>query len=98
MTRYAELHAEAVRGTIFALKSRIAERFPDSGLAQVGAELLSVADQNQEVIERLRRPLWPIRILTGVTIVALVALAGWAVLQLGGRVSGELGGVADLLQ
>ncbi len=98
MTRYTELHADAVRATIIALKARIAERFPDSGLAQVGAELLSVADRNQAVIERLRRPLWPIRILTGVTILALVALAGWAVLQLGGRASGELGGVADLLQ
>ena len=58
MTRYAKLHPEFVRATIDALKSRIAVRFPDSGLAQVGAELLSLADQNHAVIERLRRPLW----------------------------------------
>lgn len=98
MTRYAKLHPEFVRATIDALKSRIAERFPDSGLAQVGAELLSLADQNHAVIERLRRPLWLIRVLAAVTIAALIALAGWAVLQLGGRASAGLGGVADLLQ
>ena len=98
MGRYTELQSEFVRATIAALKARIAERFPGSGLSQVGAELLVLADQNQAVIERLRRPLWPIRTLTAITIAALVALAGWAVLQLFGRASGEIGGVADLLQ
>jgi hypothetical protein len=98
MTRYAELQSEFVRATIEALKARIAERFPGAGLAQVGAELLAVADQNQTVIERLRQPLWPIRALTTLTIVALVALAGWAVLHLAGMATGGIGGLADLLQ
>ncbi len=98
MTRYAELQSEFVRTTIEALKARIAERFPGAGLARVGAELLTLADQNQVVIERLRRPLWPIRTLTAITIVSLVALAGWAVWQLAGRASSDIGGVADLLQ
>lgn len=98
MTRYAELQSGFVRATIEALKARIAERFPGAGLARVGAELLAVADQNQVVIERLRQPLWTIRALTAITIAALVALAGWAVMQLVGRASGNLGGVADLLQ
>jgi hypothetical protein len=98
MSRYAELQSQFVRATIEALMARIAERFPGSGLSQVAAELLMVADQNQSVIARLRRPLWPIRALTALTIAALVALAGWAVLHLAGRASGDIGGVADLLQ
>lgn len=98
MKRYAELQSTFVRATIQALKSRIAERFPGSGLASVGAELLVVADQNQSVIERLRRPLWPIRTLTAITILALIGLAGWAILQLIGLGTESIGGVADLLQ
>jgi hypothetical protein len=98
MHRYAELQSEFVRATIDALKSRIAERFPGSGLSNVAAELLVVADRNQAVIERLRQPLWPIRALTAITILALVVLAGWAVLQLFGLSSEGIGGVAELLQ
>jgi hypothetical protein len=98
MTRYARLQSELVRDTIESLEARISERFPGSGLSQVGTELLAVAERNQVVIERLRRPLWPIRGLAAITIVALVALAGWAVMQLLGRASGEIGGLADLLQ
>ena len=98
MTRYDELQATAVQATIDALKARIEERFPGSGLSQVAAQLRRVAERNQRVIERLRQPLWPIRALTAITIAALVALAAWAVLHLWGRAGGELGGVADLLQ
>lgn len=98
MTSYGQLQSAPVRSTIEALKARIEERFPGSGLANVGAELLVVADQNQSVIEQLRQPHWPIRILTAITIAALFALALWAVLHLVSRTTGDIGGVADLLQ
>ena len=98
MTTYDELQSAAVRSTIEALKARIQERFQGSGLANVCSELLVVADRNQAVIERLRRPLWPIRALTAITVAALSSLALWAVWHLLGRAMGEIGGVADLLQ
>ena len=98
MTTYHQLQSTAVRSTIEALEARIRERFPGSGLGNVCAQLLVVADRNQVVIERLRRPLWPIRVLTAITVLALSALALWAVWHLVGRAMGELGGVADLLQ
>ena len=95
MSRYAELQSQFVRATIEALMARIAERFPGSGLSQVAAELLVVADQNQSVIVRLRRPLWPIRVLTALTIVALVALAdGPPALSGGHRAPRRRGGPA----
>ena len=68
MTRYDELQASAVRATIEALQARIGERFPGSGLGQVAAQLRRVADRNEVVVERLRHPHWPIRILTATTI------------------------------
>jgi hypothetical protein len=98
MTRYDELQASAVRATIEALQARIGERFPGSGLGQVAAQLRRVADRNEVVVERLRHPHWPIRILTATTIAALAALLLWAVSQLWGRVGADVGGIADLLQ
>ena len=97
-TSYDELQSAAVRSTIEALKARVQERFQGSGLANVCAELLILADRNQAVIERLRRPLWLIRALTVITVAVLSLLALWALWHLVGRAMGEIGGVADLLQ
>lgn len=98
MKSYGELQSGPVRSTIDILSHRVRERFPESGLANVAAELLLVADQNQSVIERLRRPLWPIRALSAITIFALVALVLWAALHFAGNTSGEVAGVANVLQ
>jgi hypothetical protein len=48
---YSELHATPTCSTISVLARRIHERFPGSGLSQVAAELITVAAQNQLVIE-----------------------------------------------
>ncbi len=98
MNHYAELQPGPVRSTILILKARIQERFPGSGLAEVGAELLRLADRNQTVVERLQRPLWPIRLLTALTIIALIALVSWAAMSLMGMTSREVAGVANILQ
>ena len=58
MQTYSELHPTPIGSTISVLARRIHERFPGSGLSQVAAELVTVAGQNQSVIENLRRPLW----------------------------------------
>lgn len=56
---------------------RIEERFPNSGLGKVAAELDDVADGIVALAEELPRPIWPIRILTFLTIGLLVGLAVW---------------------
>jgi hypothetical protein len=48
---YSELHPPPICSTISVLARRIHERFPGSGLSQVAAELVTVAAQNQAVIE-----------------------------------------------
>ena len=98
MPSYSELDPAPIRETIERLARRVAERFADSGLSRVAAELVRVADENQAVIAELRRPLWSVRAMTVFTIAMLVGLIIWAGLQLVHVV--ELGkvSVADLLQ
>jgi len=95
---YSELDPAPVRATIERLALRIGERFPGSGLSGVAAELVRVAEHNQQVIGALRQPLWWVRAMTVFTIAMLVALLIWAGLQLlhvveVGRIT-----VPDLLQ
>jgi hypothetical protein len=78
---YSELHPAPVCSTISVLARRIHERFPGSGLSKVAAELVTVAAQNQSVIETLRRPLWWLRGLATLTIAALVAMVVWAAIE-----------------
>ena len=98
MASYSELNAAPVRATIERLARRIGERFPDSGLSRVAAELVRVAQKNQQVIEQLRQPLWWVRVMTVFTIAMLVALLLWAGLQLVHVVEVGKISVADLLQ
>jgi hypothetical protein len=71
---YSELQPERIRETIAVLERRIAERFPGSGLSQVGAELGRLAGETEAVAERLRRPIWGLRIAAGIGVAATAAL------------------------
>jgi hypothetical protein len=82
--------------TINLLARRIQERFPDSGLRNVGAELVRVAERNQRIIEHARRPLWSVRALAALIIGTLVALVLWGAFQIA-HLAGA-GGAADVLQ
>lgn len=84
---YAVLDADKVLDTVGSLKSRISERFPESGLWKVCVELEQVCARSKERIEWISRPIWPFRalrylliglILTGivVTIFGLRPMAG----------------------
>lgn len=93
---YRSLNPAAIVTTCGTLCSRIAERFPDSGLSRVSNELLTVARESSEKIERLRRPNWPIRI--GVILGLALAVAAAAGVVLSMRVQANVGGLSDLLQ
>jgi len=72
---YSQLSPAPVSSTIALLSQRIRERFPDSGLARVADELIRVSDENTRVVERLGHPIWWLRALTALAILALVAVA-----------------------
>ena len=95
---FSELDPAPVASTISLLARRIQERFPGSGLSGVAAELVRVADQNQAIIEHLRRPLWWLRVLAALAIGALIALSVWAAVQLTRIAKGGSESLADLLQ
>ena len=77
VSRYSELSPERILSTLDKLQQRIAGRFPDSGLSKVAEELILVADAIKGLIDRLRRPIWAIRLLTIIAILGLISFAVW---------------------
>jgi fumarate reductase subunit D len=69
----AILDQSKVHETIEALKRRIDERFPGSGLGNICGRLVDVSSQTERRSEEINRPLWALRLL-GWTIVAILAL------------------------
>lgn len=72
---YRALDQAAILATAERLAARIGERFPESGLSKVAAELVLVARESAQRIEDVRRPRWAIRIAVGAVIGAMLAIA-----------------------
>jgi hypothetical protein len=74
---YRQLDGELVLETIQRLRRRIEERFPQSGLRGVAAELASVAELATHYASDLRKPIWPIRLVVwAFGLLLLIALSG----------------------
>jgi hypothetical protein len=94
---YSELQPECILETITALEHRIGERFPGSGLSRVSAELRRLGSESGVMIQRLRRPMWLLRLGAALGIVGILSITlGLAVLGL--PVPLRVGNLADLLQ
>ena len=96
--KYSELKPDRILSTLTKLRQRIGERFPGSGLGQVADELRQVADAIVLLVERLQKPLWALRVLTGLAIAALIGLAVWLVVMTIRLVPAGESGLMDLLQ
>lgn len=94
---YSELKLERIAETIETLENRIGERFPGSGLSRVAAELHRLAARTENVVDRLRRPVWLLRIGAALGIVGILAITG-AMARLALRVSLRVQSIGDLLQ
>ncbi len=70
--KFVELEASHILATAERLRVRIEERFPGSGLSGVACECRRMGEEVQSLLERLKRPIWPLRILTGITVALLV--------------------------
>ena len=71
----SELQGQRVLETIRRLERRVAERFPGSGLLRVCARLVELAGAAEAEIERLREPLWWLRIGAGLGILGIILSA-----------------------
>ena len=98
ITSYSKLDAAPIRVNIERLHQRIRERFPDSSLGRVAAELAAVAEQNEAVVVQLRRPIWWLRALTVLAVVTLVALTLWIGFSFVQIADGSAGSLPELLQ
>lgn len=67
---YRALNPALILATAELLQQRVAERFPDSGLRKVAAELVSLAHDLAKSAKALEPPIWWLRILIGIVIVS----------------------------
>lgn len=94
---YTELELDHILATIARLEQRIRERFPDSGLSRVAAELRRLGAEQEALLVRLRRPIWILRIGAALGIAGMLAIAG-VLAMLALRVSMHVQTIVDLLQ
>ena len=80
MQTYRALDPEKVIDTIRLLHQRICERFPGAGLAGVGAELLTMAEENSSRAERIASRNVPLRVAIFVLLALLAVALVWIAL------------------
>ncbi len=76
LAHFRRLDSDKIVATVKALHDRIEDRFPGSGLGQVIAELLKVAEETVQRIEWIQRPHLPLRaaaVALSLLILALLA-------------------------
>jgi hypothetical protein len=96
--QFTQLRLAPIATTVVNLHRRIDARFPGSGLSRVAAELVQLADQSDDVLKQLVHPNWWLRVLIGLAVAGVVALASWAFAHLLPFVRGGVGGIAEALQ
>ena len=67
------LRADEIVKTVARLEARISERFPESGLAKVGKDLLASARATSANVDRLARPYYGLRVLAVLALAAGIA-------------------------
>lgn len=96
-SQYTELNVSRIIKTLHTLELRILERFPGSGISQVCAELRLVGAEVEQLIERMRQPIWMVRIVVFAGIGALLALVIFTV-RWSMQISAEVSGITELIQ
>jgi hypothetical protein len=72
---YSELRLDHIMNTLQTLERRIVERFPDSGLRSVAAELTRIGADTNAVIDRYLQPHRGLRALIYFGVAIIIALA-----------------------
>ena len=77
-----QLDPQRIIDTMAALRQRIDERFPGSGLGRLALRMLDIAEHSAEKVAWVARPILPLRIAIGIVIAALIVLTVGAGLAL----------------
>lgn len=67
---FRRLDPARIIATAETLASRVSERFPESGLSRIAAEMVSLARDTEKTASDLERPVWWLRILVMASIFA----------------------------
>lgn len=73
-----QLDAKELVATVAALRNRIDERFPGSGLGGVAAGLLALAERHAARIAAVRAPIWRLRLASWALLAGGVGAIVWA--------------------
>ena len=71
-SEFRKLDESKIVESLTALRDRIENQFPDSGLGRVADELIAVAGEVAECAEYLSKTNWPIRIFAGLLIAGMI--------------------------
>ncbi len=82
LAKYRRLDAQKIIETVQALQGRINTRFPGSGLGNVVAELLRVAQEAVTRTEWIQKPHVPLRCAAGLLSLAILALLAGMILHI----------------
>ena len=94
---YRNLDPARIVETTQALSNRILERFPDSSLSRIAAELLAVSREAAAMSQWLARPHRPIRVAVGLCIGLILLVVVGAILSLNTQVT-FFSSIADFVQ
>ncbi|MBI3297089.1 MAG: hypothetical protein HYZ75_02920 [Elusimicrobia bacterium] len=78
---YRQLDPEKIIETAERLRARIRERFPDSSLSRLAAELVEVARNARERSAEIGRPHWPLRAGVGLFAAAVLSALAYGLSQ-----------------
>ena len=73
-SHYRQLDESKIIATLTALRDRIDNQFPDSGLGRVADEMIAVGSEVADCSDYLKAPNWPIRIFAGLLITAMIVV------------------------
>src|SRR3979411_1286382 len=73
-SHYRQLDEAKIVDTLTALRDRINNQFPDSGLGKVADEMIAVGSEVADCADYLTSPNWPIRIFAGLLITAMIVV------------------------
>lgn len=90
------LEPARIIATVKALRDRVSERFPGSGLSRLAGQMLGIAGRTVENVRWVRRPILWVRAAVALVIVLLLALLAGIGLRLEVRATGA--SALDLLQ
>lgn len=95
--QYSQLKVNLILDTLQKLQNRIEERFPNSGLSKVCAELNQVGIEIKDLCNHLRNPIWILRILNIIAIGLIVTMMIGAI-SISMELSPGIDGLAELIQ